>query len=109
MFWRKKSVEEKRKKRTGAVPGSPVWNYMNKELGISGKDLMDLQRAETDGIIGDKPATMVRIFDPTAAEKKGIAVEDYDTLDNHQDVILYEGYYCPIKHSLPKDIRIEKK
>ena len=112
MFWREKVGEKKRKKRTGGVPGSPVWNYMNKELGIDGQDLMYLKRAETDGVVGDKPATMVRIFDPTIAKEKGVAVEDYESLDNHLDLILYEGYYCETRgriRSKVTDVHIEKR
>jgi len=112
MFWRRKPGEEKRKKGTEAVPGSPVWAYMNKELGIDGQDLMYLRRVETDGVVGDKPVTMVRIFDPTTAKEKGVAVEDYESLDNHLDLILYEGYYCETRgriRSKVTDVHIEKR
>jgi len=34
-----------------------------------------------------------RIFDMSEAEASGLAVKDYTSLDGHQDMVLYEGWY----------------
>jgi hypothetical protein len=33
----------------------------------------------------------IRIFDPRAAQRCNVKVENYTTLDNHPDIILYSG------------------
>ena len=63
---------------------------------------------ESDGTIGDKPVTMIRIFNPATANEKDVAIEDYQSLDNHPDLILYEGYYCVTRGQIT-DGEIEKK
>lgn len=116
MLWRKRGTEEKSKQKktkgVEGISGSAVWSYMNSQLGIKGEVLMTLRRVETDGVVEDKPATMIRIFDPTAAKEKGVAIDDYESLDNHPDLIVYEGYYCETRgrlRSMVTDIHIEKK
>ena len=98
MFWRKKkAVEdrgtEKAKKATKKIEG-PLWGYMVTQRGVVVDVLQHLRRVERDGIVSGRPATMVRIFDPVVAEKAGVTVEGYESLDRpHSQLILYEGYY----------------
>ena len=72
--------------------------------------LQNLRWVEQDAVVGDKPVglTMIRIFDPAAAEEKGITIEDYESLDDHPELILYEGYYQENGRG-ETDIHIEKK
>jgi hypothetical protein len=37
-----------------------------------------------------------------------VAIEDYQSLDNHPDLILYEGYYCASRGQITDGV-IEKK
>lgn len=125
MFWRKKEVDkkveetvgeteaQKRKRRSSPRDTSdritgPPWNYMRDKHGLTGEQLMYLRQATWDGVVGGKPVTVVRIFDPAAATKQGVNVEDYHNLDNHPELILYEGYYYTSRGQAP-DIHIEKK
>jgi len=112
MFWRKKGVEEKarekkRKKEVKKING-PLWGYMVSQQGVIVDILQNLRRVECDGVVEDKPVIMIRIFDPAAADKKGVAIEDYDSLDGHPDLILYGGYYRSVL-GVATDIHIEKK
>ena len=111
MFWRKKSPEEKakekkREKEVKKIEGA-LWGYMVSR-GVTVDVLQNLRRVERNGEVEDKSATMIRIFDPAAADKKGIAIDDYQSLDNHPELILYEGYYREVSGHAT-DIRIEKK
>ena len=116
MFWRKKGTEhkssKKRKSRVDLISGSVLWPYMIKQYGLTPDDLLDLRRVESDGVVGGEPVVMIRIFDPASANKNGVTIDDYDGLDSHPELILYEGYYRevggPLK-TLATDIQIEKK
>lgn len=107
MFW-KRDRGEKKEKGVMSLSGSAVWSYMHSRHGISGEALVPLRRVESDGIVNDKPVTRIRIFDLATAKEKGVAIEDYQSLDNHPDLILYEGYYCESRGQIT-DGKIEKK
>ena len=97
MFWRKKSVEEKvkekkRKKEVKKIEGV-LWGYMVSQQGVIVDVLQNLRRVECEAEVGGKPVTMIRIFDPAVANQKGVDVDDYRSLDDHPDLVLYEGYY----------------
>ena len=42
---------------------------------------------------GHKDTCEVRVFDGTQASSRKITVEDYNSLTEHQELILYEGWY----------------
>ena len=110
MFWRKKAEEkgkEKKKKAVKKIEGS-LWGYMVSQQKVVVDILQNLRRVERDGVVGGKPVTMIRIFDPAAAKEKGVAIDNYESLDSHPELILYKGYYLEIGGAA-KDIHIEKK
>ena len=113
MFWRRKGGEEKgkeKKKRAVKKIEGALWGYMVSQQGVIVDVLQNLRRVERDAVVGDKPVglTMIRIFDPGTANQKGVTIDDYKSLDNHPDLILYEGYYREVSGQAT-DIRIEKK
>lgn len=69
--------------------------------------LQNLRQVQSNGVIEGKPAIMVRIFDPAAVHKKGVAVKDYESLGGHPELLLYEGYCRETGGRL--DIHIETK
>ncbi len=116
----KKKLAEEKKQGKGKKPvmvyeltGSPLWMYMVQKHGLTGEQLMPLVQVRADGVVEGKPATLVRIFEwPEGVKKgatviKGVTVEDYHSLDNHPELILYEGYYTGSPRK--PDIHIEKK
>ncbi|MDD5099707.1 MAG: hypothetical protein PHP66_02030 [Syntrophales bacterium] len=44
------------------------------------------------GLEGSKSVTLLRIFDLREIGKRGIEVSSWETLDQHPDLILLEGY-----------------
>lgn len=97
MFWRRKKTSEDRrrekaKKAVKKIEG-PLWGYMVTQRGVIVDVLQNLRRVEREGIADQKPATMVRIFDPTTADKEGAVIDSYESLDAHRGLMLYEGYY----------------
>lgn len=89
MFWRKR---EQKKKAVKKIEGA-LWGYMVSQQGVIVDVLPNLRRVERDAVVGEKPVglTMIRIFDPAAANERGVAIEDHDSLDNYPELILYEG------------------
>ena len=110
MFWRKKGTAEKgkqkKKKAVKKIEGT-LWGYMVSK-GRTVDILQNLRRVEQDGAVGRKQVIMIRIFDPATANEKGVAIDDYESLDNHPELILYQGYYLEIGGEA-KDIHIERK
>ena len=51
---------------------------------------------------------MIRIFEQVIAGEKGITIDDYQSLDDHPELTLYEGYYREVGGQAT-DIHIEKK
>jgi hypothetical protein len=111
MFWRKKWTEQKGKKKQAVkkIEGA-LWGYMVSQHGVIVDILQNLRRVEKDAVVGDKPVglTMIRIFDPATADKQGVAIDDYDSLDDYPELILYEGYYREVSGQAT-DIHLEKK
>jgi len=101
MFRRRKAV----KKIDGAL-----LSYIVTQHGGAIDVLQHLRRVECDVVIGGKPVQLIkiRIFHPAMAKEKGIAIYNYKSLDNHPELILYEGYYQPAD-SEATNIRIDKK
>jgi len=69
------------------------WFYMKKEHGLGEEILIKLKETTCPAKVNDKSATLVRIFNPDAAKEKGITIEDYESLSEHPELILYEGYH----------------
>jgi len=110
MFWRERGENEKgkqkKKKAVKKIDGA-LWGYMVSQ-GVIVDILQNLRRVERDGAVGGKQVIVIRIFHPAIADKRGVAIEDYDSLDSHPELILYEGYYLEIGGQA-RDIHIEKK
>ena len=96
-FWKKKSVtgqlskanEEKLPKPKG-IP-EPVGRQLVVNLGQNPDWVWQLK-----GVVrrqAEKQRYDIRVFDEIQAREKGISVRDYSTLDDHPELILFEGWY----------------
>jgi hypothetical protein len=70
-----------------------VWLYMRKPLMLTDDKIFPLREATCPAKINDESATLIRIFNPDTAKEKGITIEDYESLSEHPELILYEGYH----------------
>lgn len=110
MFWRRRVGErEKKKKAIERIDGA-LWCYMVSQHRVTVDILHNLRRVERNVVVGGKPVPviMIRIFDPATAKKKGVIIDDFESLDSHPELILYQGYY-EIGTDGVTNIRIEKK
>ena len=71
-----------------------TWGYLINEFKIDVDTIYNLMRfVEREGITEEKkPVTFLRIFKLNDAEKKGVEVTGWETLDQHPDLILFEGH-----------------
>ena len=111
MFWHKVGKAQKGKKRKAVkkIDGA-LRGYMVSRYGVTVDILQNLRCVECDAVVGDKPLglTMLRIFNPASARGKGVAIDGYGSLDNHPELILYEGYYREVDGQAT-DIKMERK
>lgn len=102
----------KKRKNIKKIEGS-LWNYRVKYLakqGVRLSVLQDLRLVECDVLVGERPVgvTMFRIFHPAAIRYKGVTINDYQSLDSHPELVLYEGYYQNMQGQAV-NIQIKKK
>lgn len=90
-----KASTKKLVKVGGGVEGcsGPTWNYMINEYGLTSNELTQLRKAVIPANVQGKRGTLVRVFDPTSCQAKGIYVKDFNGLNDHPELILYEGYF----------------
>jgi hypothetical protein len=103
---------KKRKKTVKKIEGG-LWDYMVKymaEQGVRLSILQSLRMVECNVLVGDKPVglTIFRIFHPAAVKNEGVTINEYQSLDSHPELILYEGYY-ETTDGRATNIKIEKK
>jgi hypothetical protein len=107
MFWNKKSGNEGSKKVKLSGPQSvPV--FVQKHLIAEKKmdsDLVQLLKAVVAKKSNGGRAFNIRIFDGSDASARKAAVKDYGSLDEHPELIIYEGEY----DEGAKQINLEEK
>jgi len=104
-FWSKKSEEEKKEKLAGPrdIPG-PVQNYLVAERKMD-PDLVKLLKAVIrKSETGEAPLN-IRVFDDSEAKAKKVQIKDYTSLDEHPDLMLYEGWF----DERSKQVKLEEK
>ncbi len=84
---------KKNRGRVDGLSGTEAWSYMQKKHGFTGEQLVNMRQAMRAAVVEGRSATLARIFDPAVAKEKGVTIEDYESLNEHPELILYEGYY----------------
>ena len=83
-----------RKKKVVKEIDGPIWGYlvnMHKiDVDTLSKSLRYVEREEVGR--EQKSRILLRVFRWTEAQQRGIAVEGWETLDQHPELILFEGY-----------------
>ncbi|MBI2853553.1 MAG: hypothetical protein HYX87_01355 [Chloroflexi bacterium] len=102
MFGKKKS-ETQVSRGPGEIP-APVQHYLISEKKMDA-ELVPLLRSVvgTDGEAGRR----MRIFDQADALARQIDIKDYSSLDQHPELVLYEGWFDDRSNS--KDVKLEQK
>jgi len=73
------------------IPGQ-VYLHLLTILKVPPENLAGLRCVQQAGFWEDKPVTFIRIYDPRASEEAW-RIKDFASLDQHPELILYEGYW----------------
>ena len=87
----------------GVIPGL-VQNFLVTE-GKMDSDLAGILKAVVKSRPGEEKAFDIRIFDGSEAVTKKIQVKDYNTLNEHPDLTIYEGWF----NEAAKQVELEEK
>jgi len=102
-FWGKKSEKEEKLAGPRDIPG-PVQNYLVAERKMD-PDLVKLLKAVIrKSETGEAPLN-IRVFDNSEAIAKKVQVKDYASLEEHPDLMLYEGWF----DERSKQVKLEEK
>ncbi|MCX7966671.1 MAG: hypothetical protein N2596_08615 [Syntrophorhabdaceae bacterium] len=104
MFWFKKSIEKKGKLSKPEELPSIVQNYLANEKKIDANivTLLRMVKIKDDT---EEGLFHIRIFDNSDALAKDIEVHNYRSLDDHPDLIIFEGVF----NQKTKDVNLEQK
>lgn len=88
----KETITKEAKKTRGKIEGfsRDIWVYMEKTP--LKQQMLHLKAAVSPAKVNSIAANLIRIFDSDVAKEKGIPIEDYESLNEHPELILYEGY-----------------
>jgi len=72
----------------------PSWVYMYlvTTLKVPPENLTGLRSVQKMGFWDGKLVTFIRIYDPRTSEQT-LQVKDFTSLDQHPELVLYEGYW----------------
>jgi len=72
----------------------PSWAYMylTTTLKVPPENLSSLLSVQKVGLWDGKLVTFIRIYNPSASEE-ALVVKNFTSLDQHLELILYEGYW----------------
>jgi hypothetical protein len=71
-----------------------TWDYMLDDLKIPQPELIHLRGAKTPCKINGSEGYVVRFFNFDKSRDKGLNIKDYHSLNEHPELIEYEGYYA---------------
>ena len=92
MFWNHKQAEEGKEKLPGpkGIPG-PVGSYMVVQMKKDPDWVWQLRGVARPA--GKKKAFYCRVFSEAQVAQAGVNVKSWTSLDDHPDLILWEGYF----------------
>ena len=77
-----------------------AWGHL---VNFHGVDVDTLYRefkcVEREGSHEGRAVTLLRVFKPSEAEKKGVSVTGWETFDSHPDLVHFEGYITKLNEA----------
>jgi len=99
MFWKKEGQTQK-------LPGPkeippPIGSYLVTQEGMS-PDVVWKLMAAISPRLNDKYVVDVRVYDGSKIKQGGFKVENYHSLDDHPDFVIFDGWYTKDTKSVGK-------
>jgi hypothetical protein len=87
-----------------------IASFMTKDHGIPSDQIYLFNQAMTPVKVGGKDAVAVRIYETDSAAKAKVEIKDFISLNDHPELITYDGYYfIEPKKKWPEELHIEKR
>jgi hypothetical protein len=102
MLWRRKDTKEGEEKLSGpkSIP-YPAGRYLVVEEKKEPDWVWKLKGVVRPG--GKKKAFYCRVFSEAKVEEAGVTVKDWTSLDDHPDLILWEGHFDEAANTVRKE------
>ena len=85
-----------------------VRKYMQQRFMLSEGYLNDLRYFEYEGVINEREVLRILIFHPRLARSQHISLRNHTDLEQHPELLLYEGYEDETRGSLYIENRLQK-
>jgi len=102
MFW-KSDGQTKKLPGPKEMPQS-VGSYLVTKEGMN-PDIVWQLKAAILPRLNEKDAFDVRVYNSSKTSSNSVTVTDYRSLDNHPDLVIFEGWYNKKTHEVGKRIR----
>ena len=99
MFW-KSDGQTKKLPGPKNIP-TPVGSYLVTEAGMS-PDLVWSLRAVIIPRSDEKDVIDIRVYNNNKAERNSVKVNNYHSLDDHPDLIIFDGWYNKATYAVRK-------
>jgi hypothetical protein len=70
-----------------------AWNYMKRQLKLPEAEILKMNEARCPAKVNNMETTLIRYFNPKNAAEKGLTINDFVSLNEHPELVQYEGYY----------------
>ena len=82
------------------IPANEIWNHLAHDHLVPSDKLLSYMRCILkDGVREGKKVSLVRVFDLQQAKQRNIDITTWESLDQHPELIAFEGYYTDDDHA----------
>lgn len=67
-------------------------DYLESKYQLLPRDMLSLRAVSYKGLLGNRTACFIRIYDQETSARNGIYIKTYNDLDKRPNLILYSGY-----------------
>lgn len=84
-------------RRPAGKTGNNKWpkhmlSYLEKQFHLHPKEMALMQCVQHQGSLRGLPISNVRLYDRVVAQQQNMAIKDYHDLDDHPELIRFEGH-----------------
>jgi hypothetical protein len=69
-----------------------AYNFIKKQFKLTENEVLHMKQAQCPAKVNGAAANLFRFIDPDKVTEKGITINDYESLDQFPELIVYEGY-----------------
>jgi hypothetical protein len=70
-----------------------TYNFMKKQFKLGENEVLHMRQARCPAKVNGVAANLIRFFDPDKATEKSITINDFESLNQFPELIVYEGYH----------------